>query len=56
MQAKGIRMRPHHFVLILVCIATYLLVFESALNLSPFKKKLDAKPDTSLTMPWGGSS
>jgi hypothetical protein len=49
-------MRPHHFVLILVCIATYLLVFDSVLSLSPFKKQQDTKPDSSLTMPWGGSS
>jgi hypothetical protein len=49
-------MRPHHFVLILVCIATYLLVFESTLSLSPFRKHQETKPDSSLSMPWGGSS
>jgi hypothetical protein len=43
-------MRPHHFVLILVCIATYLLVFDSVLSLPRFHK-----PDTSVTMPWIGS-
>lgn len=55
MQARGIRMRPHHFVLILVCIATYLLVFDSVLSLPRFHKHVDAKPDTSVTMPWSGS-
>ncbi|MEN9996214.1 MAG: hypothetical protein RL462_990 [Pseudomonadota bacterium] len=49
-------MRPHHFVLILVCIATYLLVFDSVLSLTRFKPKHDDKPDTVLILPWGGSS
>jgi hypothetical protein len=49
-------MRPHHFLLILVCIATNLLVFESALSLSRIKPKYDVLADTVLTLPWGGSS
>ena len=49
-------MRPHHFLLILVGIATNLLVFESALSLSRMKSKHEVKADTVLTIPWGGSS
>jgi hypothetical protein len=56
MHSKGIRMRPHHFVLIVVIIATYLLVFDSALNMSRFSPKHESKPDTALTTPWSGGS
>ncbi len=49
-------MRPHHFVLIVVIIATYLLVFDSALNMSRFSPKHESKLDTALTTPWSGGS
>ena len=49
-------MRPHHFVFILVCIATYLLLFDSALSLSRFKAQPENKPDPVLTTLWGGGS
>ena len=55
MHIKGISMRPHHFVLILVCIATYLLVFDSVLSLPRFNKQLNEKPETPVTVPWTGS-
>jgi hypothetical protein len=55
MQAKGIRMRPHHYVLILVCIATYLLVFESVLSLPRAHKQEEAKHDAHVIVPWGQS-
>jgi len=48
-------MRPHHFVLILVCIATYLLVFESVLSLPRAHKQEEAKHDAHVIVPWGQS-
>jgi hypothetical protein len=55
MHAKGISMRPHHFVLILVCIATYLLVFDSVLNLPRFNKQLEASPEAPIAVTWGAT-
>ncbi len=48
-------MRPHHFVLILVSIATYLLVFDSVLNLPRFNKQLEASPEAPIAVTWGGT-
>lgn len=49
-------MRPHHFVLIVVIITTYLLVFDSAINMSRLSPKHESKPDTVLTTPWSDGS
>ncbi|MEY3887132.1 MAG: hypothetical protein RL650_1224 [Pseudomonadota bacterium] len=49
-------MRPYHFVLIVVIIATYLLVFDSALHMSRSSPKQESKPDTALTTPWSDGS
>jgi hypothetical protein len=38
-----------------VCIATYLLVFDSVLSLPRLNKQLNEKPETPLTVPWTGS-
>ena len=49
-------MRPHHFVLVLVIVVTYLLVFDSAINMSRFKPKQENQPDTVSTMPWNSGN
>ena len=52
----GIRMRTHHFLLILFCIATNLLVFESVLSLSRVKQHKEVKLEIFIVQPMGDES
>lgn len=49
-------MRPYHFFLILFCIATNLLVFESVLSLSRVKQHKETKPEIFIVQPLGDES
>ena len=49
-------MRLHHFILILVSIATYLMVFESALNLPRAKPQTGVTYEALMVTPWSAGS
>jgi hypothetical protein len=49
-------MRTHHFLLILFCIATNLLVFESVLSLSRVKQHKEAKTEIFIVHPLSDES
>jgi len=49
-------MKPHHFVLMLVGIATSLLISLSATSKTRVTPSTEVIPESALQMPWGGSS
>ncbi len=49
-------MRPHHFVLILVGIVTFLWVCESVLSLPHVKRQPTLNHEAVLVTPWSGGS